>query len=130
MKLYTNGIEVFAFNADGSQDEYIGEDLTAINEVQANIIIQANQPAVTIEDIREALQGSIDTKAQSLGFSNGNALMLYAGFTNPFQPLAQGFATWEASVWVEAGQYKDEVIAGTKPMLTPEEAVALMPIYP
>lgn len=82
------------------------------------------------EAVRQALQSAIDKKAQALGFSGGNALMLYAGFTNPFQPLAQGFATWEASVWVEAGQYKDEVIAGTKPMLTPEEAVALMPIYP
>lgn len=81
--------------------------------------------------VRLALQAAIDVKAKEFGFmSGGNALMLYAGFVNPFQPLAQTFATWEASVWYEAELYKAEVIAGNKPMLTPEEAVALMPIYP
>lgn len=83
------------------------------------------------EEVRVALQASIDDKAKEFGFiSGGNALMLYAGFVNPFQPLAQTFATWEASVWYEAELYKAEVFAGTKPMLTPSEAVALMPSYP
>jgi hypothetical protein len=91
---------------------------------QAELLQQAS------EAVRWALQAAIDAKAQSFGFSSGNALMLYAGFTNPFQALAQVFATWEATVWVEAGAYKDEVIAGTKPMLTGEQAVALMPVYP
>lgn len=83
-----------------------------------------------VEEVRLALQSEIDTKAKSFGFSGGNALMLYAGFLNPFQPLAQVFATWEASVWVEADAYKQEVILGQKPMLTGDEAVALMPEYP
>ena len=82
------------------------------------------------EKVRNAIQSKIDIKAKYLGFSNGNALMLYAGFSNPFQPLAQAFATWEASVWVDAEAYKQEVIAGTKPMLSPDEAVLMMPIYP
>ena len=82
------------------------------------------------EDVRVALQAAIDAKAKSFNFSSGNALMLYAGFNNPFQTLAQQFATWEASVWVEAESYRQEVIAGTKPMLTSSEAVALMPEYP
>ena len=81
------------------------------------------------ESVRIALQSAIDAKAQEFEFSNGNSLMLYAGFVNPFQSLAQQFATWEASVWVEAGQYKAQVIAGTQPMLTPEQAVAMMPAY-
>lgn len=86
--------------------------------------------ARAVESIRAALQGAIDVKARALGFSGGNALMLYAGFTNPFQSLAQTFAAWEASVWYEAELYKAEVIAGTKPMLSPEQAIALMPEYP
>ena len=90
------------------------------------------QPTVEqlTESVRLALQSAIDERAKSYGFSGGNALMLYAGFTNYFQPLAQQFATWEASVWYEAELYKAEVFAGTKPMLTPSEAVALMPTYP
>ena len=85
---------------------------------------------VLSESVRQALQSKIDTKAKSLGFSGGNALMLYAGFANPFQELSKVFATWEATVWVEAEAYKAEVIAGKKPMLSPDEAVALMPVYP
>lgn len=82
-----------------------------------------------VNAVKEKLQSTIDTKAKTLGFSNGNALMLYAGFTNAFQSLAQTFAQWEASVWVEADAYKAQVIAGDKPMLTPDEAVAMMPLY-
>lgn len=92
------------------------------------------QPEPTLADLAEkvrvALQSAIDDKAKSFGFSGGNALMLYAGFLNQFQPLAQVFATWEASVWVEADAYKADVLAGLKPMLSPDEAVALMPVYP
>jgi hypothetical protein len=82
------------------------------------------------ESIRVTLQNAIDERAKAYGFSGGNSLMLYAGFTNFFQPLAQTFATWEASVWVEAEAYKADVLAGLKPMLSPSEAVALMPEYP
>lgn len=83
------------------------------------------------EEVRKALQAAIDVKAISFGFkSGGNALMLYAGFVNPYQPLAQVFATWEASVWADADAYKNEVIAGNKPMLSGDQAVALMPVYP
>lgn len=83
-----------------------------------------------VEKIREALQSAIDVKAKALGFSNGNSLMLYAGFTNPFQSLAQTFAVWEAEVWYAAEQYKLEVLAGNLPMLSPEQSVAAMPEYP
>lgn len=79
------------------------------------------------ESVRIALQEAIDIKARELGFSGGNALMLYAGFVNPFQTLAQSFATWEATVWVEANEYKAEVIAGNETMLSGDEAVELMP---
>lgn len=86
--------------------------------------------AEKFEMVRNGLQGAIDAKAITFGFSSGNALMLYAGFTNPFQTLAQTFATWEAGIWVEAEAYRQEVLAGAKPMLTPEQAIALMPAYP
>lgn len=81
------------------------------------------------ESVRAALQSAIDDKVRELGFSGGNALILYAGFTNAFQPIAQQFAAWEVSVWVEAEAYKQEVIVGTKPIVTPEQAVLMMPAY-
>ena len=106
-------------------------EITVIPFTQAEIDAIPT-PSLTdlAEAVRLALQSAIDDKAKAFGFSGGNALMLYAGFTNPSQPLAQVFATWEASVWVEADAYKQEVLAGTKPMLSGAEAVALMPVYP
>lgn len=103
-----------------------------ITEEEANEINKPPQKTVQelTELVRLSLQSAIDERARSYGFSGGNALMLYAGFANYFQPLAQQFATWEASVWVEAEAYKADVIAGLKPMLSPIEAVALMPVYP
>jgi hypothetical protein len=128
------GNQMDLFRADVAQyGGNIADYVTLIAEIEAAFIPDI-EPVKTIaeqaEGVRLALQSAIDDKAKSFGFSGGNALMLYAGFLNPFQPLAQVFATWEASVWVEADAYKSDVIAGTKPMLSPSEAVALMPTYP
>ncbi len=133
MKYYKDiNNQVYAYEDDGSQDAYIPETLVPITEAEADELRKPAQKTIEeqTEDVRIALQAAIDDKAKSFGFSGGNALMLYAGFNNPFQPLAQTFATWEASVWVEAETYRQEVISGTKPMLTPSESVALMPEYP
>ena len=108
------------------------ENWIEISEVEANELIKPAPKTVEelTELVRVALQSEIDERAKSYGFSGGNSLMLYAGFTNYFQPLAQQFATWESSVWVDAEAYKADVLAGLKPMLSPSEAVALMPAYP
>lgn len=120
---------------DAKDIHYLPNGVVEITDEEAEQIRLASIPQPTIADLAEAvrlsLQSAIDEKAKEFGFmSGGNALMLYAGFANPFQPLAQTFATWEASVWYEAELYKAEVIAGTKPMLSPSEAIALMPEYP
>ena len=78
--------------------------------------------------IQADIQIEIDKKAEQLGFSQGNSLMLYAGFPNVYQELAQQFATWEVSVWVEAEAYKQDILNGTNSMITAEEAVAMMPL--
>ena len=120
---------------DNESDRYLVPigSLKITDEEAAQIKLDSI-PQPTLSDLAEndrlALQSAIDEKAKTFGFSGGNALMLYAGFPNPFQALAQVFATWEASVWVEADAYKQEVIAGNKPMLSGADAVALMPVYP
>lgn len=122
------------FLDDASFIHLLPSDCVEITDEEAEAIRVSQIPVETLveqfEDVRYALQVEIDIKAKSFGFSGGNALMLYAGFISPFQSLAQTFATWESLVWVEAGAYKDLVIAGTQPMLSPSEAVALMPTYP
>ena len=94
---------------------------------QAEIDAQAMLAAV--DAVKQALQSHIDSVAFGLGFSGGNAVMLYAGFENQFKPLAQAFGAWEAGIWVAANQYMAQVKSGDAPMLMPDEAVAKIPAF-
>ena len=115
-----------AHNWDDKQHAWV------LNESkQAELDTQAQQQAVheAIIAVKEALQARIDQEAQARGFSNGNSLMLYAGFDNPFKPLAQEFGAWEAGVWYEADQYMAQVKEGKAEILNPEQAVARVPAF-
>lgn len=94
---------------------------------QAELSAQAEQQAV--ESVKHALQAHIDAVAIGLGFSGGNAVMLYAGFANAFQSLAQAFCAWEAGIWAQANQYMAQAQSGEAPMLTPEQAVERIPKF-
>ena len=88
---------------------------------------QAEQQAVAA--VKHALQAHIDAVAIGLGFSGGNSVMLYAGFANAFQSLAQAFGAWEAGIWAQANQYMAQVKSGDAPMLTPAQAVERVPNF-
>ena len=96
---------------------------------EKQVEFDAQAQAQAIDAVKHALQSKIDQVAQSLGFSGGNAVMLYAGFTNAFQPLAQSFGGWEAGFWAQANQYMAQVKTGDAPMLTPEQAVERVPSF-
>jgi hypothetical protein len=94
----------------------------------ANLIAILLSPILALPCFIEIRNGREWLIPQLSWFQTIDALMLYAGFANTFKSLAQTFAQWEASVWVEASAYKAEVLAGNKPMPTPEEAVLMMPL--
>ena len=123
---------VYAYEADGSQDAFIKPDLTPITYEEAQELISPPEPTFEeyAEMIRAALQSAIDAKARELGFSSGNALMLYAGKDNPFRPVADPFFAWEARVWAQALAYRNTVLSGQSPPVTTEQAVSMMPEYP
>lgn len=79
----------------------------------------------------QAIQAEIDRVAATvMRNSTGDSLIKYAGFANRYQNKATKFGQWVAEVWYEAELYEVEVLAGRKPMPTPQEAVALMPPLP
>ena len=100
-------------------------------ERQTIIDAHAQKQAIinAVNDVKHALQTHIDGVATGLGFSGGNAVMLYAGFANAFQSLAQAFGAWEAGIWVQANQYMAQVKSGDAPMLTPAQAVERVPSF-
>ena len=111
-----------AYDWDAKKSEWVLN-----KDKQAELDAQAEQQAV--ESVKHALQAHIDAVAVGLGFGGGNAVMLYAGFTNAFQSLAQAFGAWEAGIWAQANQYMAQVKAGEAPMLTPEQAVERIPAF-
>jgi hypothetical protein len=124
--------QVFAYEADGSQDAFIKPNLTPITVAEAQALTAPPPPTLAeqFEAVRVALQNAIDDKARTFGFSKGDAVIQYAGFPNAFQSLALQFGAWEVSVWTEAEAYRQLVINNLAPMVTPEQAVGLMPAYP
>lgn len=95
----------------------------------AQFTTAAQAVAVRLSDEMDKVANQV---SQSLGadFKTAAALMAYCGYPNDFRAAAEQFGAWTAAVWSAANAYKAEVLAGTKPMLTPDEAVALMPEYP
>ncbi len=94
---------------------------------QAELAAQAEQQSV--DAVKHALQAHIDSVAVGLGFSDGNAVMLYAGFANAFQSLAQAFGAWEAGIWVLANEQMALVKAGKQAMPTLTEATGMIPEF-
>ena len=80
----------------------------------------------------DAVQAQFQAVQAEIGafFQSSAEFKTFAGFTNAFQVPAQQFGAWEAEVWHQANVYKLQVLQGQAPMLTPEQAVAMMPDYP
>ena len=104
---------------------------------QAELEAQAQAQAVAdaVAGVTDALSAAIAAEFATLNgliganFKSQDTFMTYAGFPNAFQSPAQAFGAWTSSVWSEANEYKKQVFAGKKPMLSPVEAVALMPAF-
>lgn len=101
-------------------------------------VLKLGFPEPTTEEVianaialaKETIQGEVDANARRLEFSDGNSLILYAGFPNDFQDLARTFAVWEVAQWRAASVYQTEMLAGTKPIPTKAQILAAMTACP
>ena len=115
-----------AYNWDAKKQDWV-LDKTKQAELDAQAEKQAAEAALV--NIKQALQAHIDGVAHSLGFTDGNSVMLYTGFNNPFRALAEAFGAWEAGIWVLANEHMALVKAGKKAMPTLTEAVGMIPAF-
>ncbi|USE78901.1 hypothetical protein NDR89_19900 [Cupriavidus gilardii] len=88
----------------------------------------APRPA-TVGEIRAAIQAHMDRKAQEMGYDGITSAVTYADepAVPKFQAEGIAFREWRSLVWQAGYAYLAEVQAGTKPMPTVEEAIALLP---
>lgn len=115
-----------SFTHDWSGSKWV---LNKAKQAELDAAAQAQAITHAVDAVKHALQAHIDAVAIGLGFSGGNTVMLYAGFANAFQPLAQAFGAWEAGIWAAANKYMAQVKVGEAPMLTPEQAVERVPSF-
>ena len=76
-----------------------------------------------------AVQRFMDAKAQEHGYDDIFTAVTYAEESTVAQFQAEGkaFRQWRSAVWAFCYAYLDEVTAGTKPVPTEAELIALLP---
>lgn len=98
-------------------------------------LLAGNTPAVvpadpyfTLQDqYAAALDAFIDAKARERGYDGRITCALRAGYPGPFQAEGQAFAPWMDACYATAQQVLSEVMAGARPMPTPESFIAELP---
>lgn len=82
-----------------------------------------------------AIQAKLDATALEYGYDNIVSACSYSGTdADPNDPLqlkfqreGNAFKAWRAATWAKAITTEEQIISGTIPMPTPDEAVAAMP---
>lgn len=85
-------------------------------------------PQELLKAIEQAIEIHMDAVAQSKRYDNRDSCRLYAGYVNPFQAEATAFGEWVAQCWLVSNQAQAAIIAGTRTIPTPAEAILELPV--
>ena len=85
--------------------------------------------AQTKQQLNWAIQNHLDAAARALGYDDVFTAVTYAEESTvaKFQTEGKAFRKWRSAVWAFCYAYLDEVTAGTKPVPTETELIALLP---
>lgn len=101
-------------------------------ELGWNEYVPPTPPPLTPEQIKAQLshvvQMHLDTAATVAGYDNIVSACSYAGAPNQFQAEGQSFLVWRGDVWSACFTIMTEVEAGTRPIPTKNELLALLPM--
>lgn len=86
-------------------------------------------PDEIIKQYETALDTMLDGVAVSLTFKDRYSLIARAGYPNKWQQLAIAFGSWMDGINDQSWILLSEVLAGTKPMPTVAEYLALFPTF-
>lgn len=84
--------------------------------------------AEQFKSIERAIEKHMDEVARADGWDNRWTCVARAGYANPWQQKGIKFGQWMDSCWTIAIQAQADVTAGIRPMPTPEQAVAELPV--
>jgi hypothetical protein len=130
MKFYKDeNNQIFAYESDGSQDEFISENLIPITDDEKNAILN---PPETAEQVVIRLEAAIDryldAQAQSLRYESIRTIVTYHDDINP-QFKAEGIAgkTLRSACYTKGIELIGKVQAGEMAIPTEQELIDLMP---
>lgn len=123
LKYYRIAGDVYAFNADGSQDDQIPQDAEMLS---APDVAKLFQSELTEADYAAAVQAHLDAAARARSYDSGTNLASYATSTNPvWAAEAQEFVAWRDAVWAFVYALRaDPPVGGDKSV---EALIALLP---
>lgn len=121
--------QVYAYEADGSQDAYIPETLVAITEAEVDALRNPPEmPEQTIARLEAALDSHLDSVANSYRYDSIRTMVTYDGDPHPkFDAEGKAAKAWRSACYALSIQIMDDVIAGNRPVPTEAELLAEMP---
>ena len=134
MKYYkhpTTG-EVYAYEADGSQDAFILPELVQMTdeEVQAHLNppVPPETPEQIVARLERALDAYIDNQAHAYRYESIRTMVTYENDPNPkFNAEGKGAKAFRSACYTLSIQIVEEVQQGLRPIPTEDELIALMP---
>lgn len=90
-------------------------------------LTQEQRDAILLARYEAALTAHLDATAQSRRYDNRITCALRAGYPGPFQAEGQAFAAWMDQCNALGYQVLAEVQAGTRPLPTESEFIAMLP---
>ncbi|APW38956.1 hypothetical protein RD110_18545 [Rhodoferax koreense] len=122
---------VFAFESDGSQDDYIGDGLTPITQAEADALRRpaALTVARRIDLLRARVQTHLDERAQALGYDDISTAVTYADepAVAKFQAEGQALRAWRSLIWAKCYEILAQWEAGTVVEPTGDQLAAMLP---
>jgi hypothetical protein len=96
-----------------------------------NIVARSQQDILNNKKnkLENAVQNLLDTTAQSKGYDGIISACSYTGAANPFQVESQQFVIWRGGVWSTCYSIMAQVIAGSMPIPTESDLLAMLPVY-
>lgn len=131
MKYFKNELgEVFAYEADGSQDAYIQPSLVRMTDAEVEAHLNPVR-VLTTEDFIAAIQAHMDDTARSFGYDDIKSAVTYAEepAVPKFQAEGQAFRAWRSKCWAYCYEQLALVESGKREQPTIEAILAELPVF-
>lgn len=122
--------EVFAYDADGSQDAYIKPGLVRMTEEEEEVYRNPVRE-LTAADFIGAIQHFMDDAAKKYGYDDIKSAVTYAEepAVPKFQAEGKAFRAWRSKCWDYGYKQLAAVEAGDRQQPTIEDIIAELPVF-